>query len=242
MAHRRPDGSPLAAFHSRAVSSSSRSDIRLSSALNCAPLTSSHGASAPRSVRRWPRPTAARCHPLQVKIRLSSALNCAPWTRPSWRIGAPIGSPLAASHSRAVPSSLQVRIRLSSALNCAPLTRPHGASAPRSVRRWPRSTAARCRRRSRSESGCSSALNCAPLTVFSWRIGAPIGSPLAASHRRAVPSSLQVKIRLSSALNCVAPDSVPHGASAPRSVRRWLRPTGARCHPRSRSESGSHRH
>ena len=57
-------------------------------------------------------------------MRLSSRLNCAPWTDPSCFIAGPICAPVAASHSRSVPSPDHDRMRLPSRLNRAPLTNP----------------------------------------------------------------------------------------------------------------------
>ena len=137
-------------------------------------------------------------------MRLPSGLNAALFTPASWPLsGAPIGWPVAASHSRAVLSSDAVTMRLPSGLNAALYTRSSWPSSGAPIG-WP--VAASHSRAVLSPDAVTmrlpSGLNAALYTTPSWPLsGAPIGLPVSASHSRAVLSSDAVTMRLPSGLN-----------------------------------------
>ena len=134
----------------------------------------------PSGLARRPRPRAGpscpRCRSAMIR---PSGLNATAPTRLAMRRGGPTGSPVAASQSRAVPSSLPVRTRSPSGLKATALTRsscrrggpmgaPVAASQSRAV--WSRLPVRTVR---------PSGLKAIASTDSSWTRGAPIGAPVA---------------------------------------------------------------
>ena len=184
-----------------------------------------------RPGRRVPQPQ--RVVSDHDRMRLSSRLNSAPRTEPSCFIAGPICAPVAASHSRSVPSSSDHdRMRRSSRLNTAPPNRAimrHRRADLRPGRRVPQPQ--RPVVRPRQDAAFVPAEQRAAEPRPSCFIAGPICAPVAASHSRSVLSSDHDRMRLSSRLNSApltepscfiaGPICAPVAASHSRSVRQW---------------------
>ena len=98
-------GRPVAASQSRAVLSMPPVRIGWPSGLNATDHTMPDASWAGRWAGRWRRPRAAPClSEPPVRIVRPSGLNATDQTAPGCARGGPMGRPVAASHSRAVPS------------------------------------------------------------------------------------------------------------------------------------------